>query len=204
MAPEMMHSGTTRAALAARALTVAAGIALFASLLLTWSSLSLQQLALMAVTANGSLGHISLSQSAWDVDPGAAAALTAVAIVVIATGVLTRLPLILPAEIVVLGALVFVIVQFADPPSALPAHLGTALPSTGTAARSAAGSGETTALVALIAAGIGMWAMLAVAHAQRRRGRPRGGGRTGQRAIGSAARPPRAGVSAGGPADGSA
>src|ERR1700761_7818008 len=64
--------------LPARGLTGAAGLALIASLFATWSRMSLQQLALLAVSANGDLGRLSLSVNAWDVYAGVAAALTVV------------------------------------------------------------------------------------------------------------------------------
>jgi hypothetical protein len=198
--------------LAARGLTVAGGVALLVSLFLTWSGMSLQQLALLAVTANGDLGHLSLTLNAWDAYAGVAAALTAVALLVIATGVLDRLALILPAGLVCLAALVFAIVELSDPPSALPPSTSVALPSSGLPAHSTAGAGEPLAIVALVLAGIGMWGMLATAHAERRRRRPRAGGRPRprsggrrrQRATGSAARSSGAAVSAGEPADGPA
>jgi hypothetical protein len=189
--------------LPARGLTVAAGLALLVSLFLTWSNMSLQQLALLAVTANGNLGRLSLTQNAWDVYPGVAAALTAVALLVIATGVLNRLPLVLPTGVVCLAALVFVVVQLGDPPSALPGFAGAAVPSSGVAAHSTTGTGEVVALVALVVAGIGLWAMLAVAQADRRRRRSGAGRRRRQRATVSAGRSSR-GVPAGEPADGSA
>lgn len=196
MTAKMMHSGFTRAALGARTLTIAAGIALLVSLFLTWSSLSLQQLALLAVTANGSLGRLSLSQDAWQIYRGVAVALTAVAVLVIATGVLNRRQLVLPAGIACLAALGFVVGQLTDPPSALTGHR-MALPSSGTAAHSAAGAGEPVALAALVLAGIGMWAILAVAHAERRR-------RRGQRPTGAAERSARVAMPAAESADGSA
>ena len=161
------------ASLLPRGLTIVAGLALLVSLFLTWTSVSLQQLALLAVTANGDLGRLSLSENAWSAYGGGAVALTAVAVLVIATGVLNWRPLVLPAGLGCLAALVFVVVQLGDPPSALPAVSGVALPSSGVRAHSMAGAGETVALIGLILAGIGMWAMLAVAHAQRRRRRRR-------------------------------
>jgi hypothetical protein len=193
-------------ALCARGLTIAAGLALLVSTFLTWSSLSLQQLAMLAVSANGDLGRLPLSVNAWDVYAGVAAALTAVAVLVIATGVLNRLPLILPVGLVCLAALVFVVVQLSDPPSALPRLTGTTVPSSGVVAHSTTGAGEPVALAALVLAGIGMWTMLAAAHAERRRRgrRPRTGGRPRQRATGSARRSSRAAVSAAESADGSA
>jgi hypothetical protein len=190
--------------LCARGLTIAAGLALLVSLFLAWSSMSLQQLALLAVSANGDLGRLSLSVNAWDVYAGVAAGLTAVAALVIATGVLNRLPLILPAGLVCLAALVFVIVQLNHPPSALPDLRGMTIPSSGLATHSTTGAGEPVAFAALVLAGIGMWAMLTAAAAERRRRRPRSGGRRRQRATGSARRSSRAAVSAGEPADGSA
>lgn len=196
-----------RLSLLPRGLTVAAGLAVLVSLFLTWASLSMQQLALLAVTANGNLGRLSLSQNAWDAYGGGVAALTAVALLVIATGVLNWRPLVLPAGLACLAALVFVVVQLGDPPSALPALSGVALPSSGVAAHSTAGAGELVALVALVLAGIGMWAMLAVAHAARRRQRGRRADRSrrgAQRPTASAARSSRATVPAGEPADGSA
>ena len=91
-----------------------------------------------------------------------------------------------------LAALVFVIVELGSPPSALPSRMETTLPASGAPAHSAAGAGETLAIVGLGLAVIGMWAMLAVAQAARRRLR------AGQRATGSAARSPRTGMSADG------
>ena len=204
-----MHSGLNRAALGGRVAVVAAGILLLVSLFLTWTSLSLQQLALLAVTANGSLGRLSLSWNAWQAYAGVAAALTAVGVLLIVTGVLNRLPLIVPAGLACLAALGFVIVQLADPPSALPTHLGSALPSSGATARSTAGAGETVALIALVLAVIAMWAMLAVADSQRRRPRggrrhPDPGRRRRQRVTGSAPRSSRPVIPADGPAEGPA
>jgi hypothetical protein len=211
----MFQRRIPHARLAARGVTVAAGLVLVVSLSATWTRLTLHQLALLAVTANGSLGHLSLSHSAWSADAGVAAALAAVAVLVIATGVLNRLALVLPTGLACLAALVFVIVTLGNPPSALPANVPTS--SSGVAAHSTAGAGEMLAIIALVLAGIGMWAMLAAAHAERRRRRPASGGqrrpgqrpaaggrRRRQRATGAAARSSRTGVSAGGPADGSA
>ena len=189
MTPKMMHSRLTRAGLGARVLTVGAGLALLASLFLTWSRMSLQQLALLAVSANGDLGRLSLSVNAWDVYAGVAAALTVVGLLLVATAVLNRLPLVLPAGVACLAALVFVVVQLGDPPSALSGFPGTAVPSTGVVAHSTTGAGEVIALVALVLAGVGMWGMLAAAHAQRRQ--RRSGAvrrRRRQRATGSAER----------------
>jgi hypothetical protein len=204
MPTEMSHLGARRARLAARGLIVAAGMALFLSLFLGWTQMTLRQLALLAVTANGSLGRLSLARDAWVAYAGAAPALTAVAVLVIVTAVLNRRPLILPAGIACLAALVFVILQLSDPPSALTGRAGVALPSSGVAAHSTSGAGEPVALVALVLACTGMWAMLAAAHAERRPRRPGAGRRRRQRATGSAEGPSRAAVPAAEPADGSA
>ncbi len=197
--------------LLARGLTVAAGIALLVALFLTWTSMSLQQLALLAVTANGNLGRVSLSQNAWALYPGVAAALTAVALAVIATGGLGRRALVLPVGLVCLAAAVFVGVQLGDPPSAQPALSRVTVPSSGVAAHSTTGAGEPVALVALGLAVVGMWAMLAAAHAQRRSRRRAHrrrallqAGRRRQPVTGSAGRSSRSSVPAGEPADGSA
>lgn len=204
MAIEMSHLGARRARLAARGLTVAAGMALFASLFLGWTQMTLRQLALLAVTANGSLGRLSLAHNAWGTYAGVALALTVVSVLAIVTGVLNRLPLILPTALACLAALVFVVVQLSDPPSALTGHAGFALNSSGGAAHSTSGAGEPVALVALVLAGTGMWAMLAAAHAERRPRRPGAGRRRRQRATGSADRSSRAAMPVGEPADGSA
>jgi hypothetical protein len=179
-------------------------MALFASLFLGWTQMTLRQLALLAVTANGSLGRLSLAHNAWGTYAGVALALTVVSVLAIVTGVLNRLPLILPTALACLAALVFVVVQLSDPPSAFTGHAGFALNSSGGAAHSTSGAGEPVALVALVLAGTGMWAMLAAAHAERRPRRPGAGGRRRQRATGSAARSSRAAMPVGEPADGSA
>lgn len=199
-----MNRRVAHARLAARGLIIAGGLAVLISLFLTWTSLSLQQLALLAVTASGSLGRVSLAQSAWTAYPGVAAALSGLALLVLGAAVLDRLALILPLGIACLAALGFVIAQSVGPPSALPARPGAALPTSGMVAHSTAGAGETLAIAGLILALLGMWAMLAAADTQRRRRKRRDGGRPDQRATGSAARPPRAEVPAGGPADVSA
>jgi hypothetical protein len=190
------------AAGAARVVTVAAGLGLLVSLFLTWSSVTLRQLALLAVAASGDLTHFAPSQNAWQASPGMAVALTVVALLVIATGVLNRRPLVLPAGVACLAALVYVIVRLGDPPSAVSGYAGATVSSSGGAAHSSAGAGQPVALVALVIAGLGMWAMLAVAQAERRR--RRGARRRRQRPTGSAARSPDAAVALGEPADGSA
>jgi hypothetical protein len=202
MSREMDRRSIFQVRLAARAVTAAAGLALLVAPFLAWTSLSLQQLALLAVTTNGTLGRLSLSRTGWEASAGTAAALSGLALIVVATAVLDRLPLILPAGLICLAALVVVTVQAGSPPSALPGgHLGAGLPSSGVSPHSSAGAGETMAIAALVAAGLGMWGMLAAAHSERRRRRRSQGA---QRAAGSTVRPPTAAVSAGEPADGAA
>jgi hypothetical protein len=198
------------ARLAARALTVAAGLAVFVSLFLAWTRLTLRQLALLAVTANGSLGRPSLAHDAWESYAGVASALTALSALIVLAAVSNRVRLIRAAALACLAALVFVIVQVGEPPSALPSQ-GPGAASAGlpghVSAGSVAGAGETLAIIALVAGVVGMRAMIAAARAERRRARI-GSARPArprrQRATGSAARSWGPARSAGDPPAGSA
>lgn len=162
--------------LAAQTLTVAAALALLVSLFLTWSRLTLHQLALVALSANGSLGGLSLHHNAWGTSAAIATALTLVALAIAAVGALNRIRLILPVAVLSLAALGLVIALLLNPPSAVPrgvttgapAVLGSRAPAGG---QGAGGPGETVALIALVLGGAGMWALLHSAHADRRRRR---------------------------------
>jgi hypothetical protein len=190
------------ARLGARALTVAAGLATFVSLFLAWSTLTLRQLALLAVTANGSLDRLSLTHNAWQSYAGAAMGLTALSALTVLAGVMNRLRLIRAAGLACVAGLVFVIVQVSNPPSGLPSPAPGAL-TAGVPANvpqgSAAGPGETLAIVALVIGLVGTRAMIAVARSERRRSGATPLGRRSirpvrpsrQRATGSAGRPPR-------------
>jgi type IV secretory pathway TrbL component len=91
-----------------------------------------------------------------------------------------------------LAGLVFAVIQLSDPPSSLPSS-GMPGVSSGAVAGSAAGTGETVAIIGIVIAEIAMQVMLAAAHADRRRR----GQRRRQRAIGSAARASRGALPAG-------
>lgn len=161
--------------LAAQTLTVAAALALLVSLFLTWSRLTLHQLALLAVSANGSLGGLSLHHNAWGTSAAIATALTLVALAIAAVGTLNRIRLILPVAVLSLAALGLVIALLLNPPSAVPRGVSSAPAVVGSRApaggQGAGGPGETVALIALVLGGAGMWALLHSAHADRRRRR---------------------------------
>ncbi|HWE09388.1 MAG TPA: hypothetical protein VG325_08535 [Solirubrobacteraceae bacterium] len=168
----MAHLTVNRARLGARALTVAAGPAMFASLFLGWSRLTLRQLALLAVTANGSLTGLSLTHNAWESFAVAAVALTAVSALTVLAAVMNRVGLIRAAGLACVGGLVFVIIQLTSPPSTLPSSapgaLGAGVPGN-LPQGDAAGPGETVAIAALVLGLVGTRAMIAVARAERRR-----------------------------------
>jgi hypothetical protein len=198
----MTHLTVNHARLGARTLTVAAGLATFVSLFLAWSRLTLRQLALLAVTANGSLGGLSLTHNAWESSAVAAMALTALSALTVLAGVMNRVRLIRAAGLACVAGLVFVIIQVSNPPSGLPSPAPGALAGGvpgNLATGGAAGPGETLAIVALVVGLVGMRAMIAVARADRRRSGATRPGRPGvwpprprrQRVAGSAARSPR-------------
>lgn len=142
-----------------RALAGLAGLGLFASLFVTWSRLTLNQLALLAVAAHGSLTGVAAQHDAWSTYAGVAVALALAAALIAAAAVADRPRLLAAAGAVALAALIFTAISAADPPSALPGRL--ALPTGDHLRVSTGGAGEMMAVVACAVALVGLVTVIA-------------------------------------------